>query len=217
MLSRHHLFFKVILVAICLLSFSVVRAQNDTTNYAIREKLTSRFYFPGSLGVSVPFKNTHTVLKSGLAFNTAAEYRPLYINAVFFRINYDALNNQYKSYVLSLPTNIVQGNLSTQFIVIGAGYRKRLDGCWALYGLAEPGVCIRSFDRSLDTPQGIVIENVSTNCFAIKADLGLEYYIGPHFAAVMEPSFYKLLSDVGFNAYHARFLAFNIGITTTIF
>jgi hypothetical protein len=186
------------------------------TATAQTEDVSDRFYFPGSIGLSVPFRNAHTHLNDGLVVNTAVEYRPLYTNAVFFRIEYDALNNNYSSYLTMVPTNIVQGKLSTDFLIGGIGYRHQF-GRWDIYGLMEPGLGIHSFERAISTANGVLLNSVTTNAFAIKADAGIEYYIKRHFAAVVDPSYYKLFSHNGFNASHSRFLGLNIGITTTIF
>ena len=180
------------------------------------EDVASRFYFPGSLGVDFPWKNGHTHLNSGLSINTAVEYRPTYSNNVFFRIDYDALNNKYTSYVPTIPTNIVQGKLSTSFLVAGAGYR-RVFGKWGLYGIVQPGLGIHSFDMAITTPNGVLLRTMTNTRVALKADIGLEYYIAHHFALVFDPSFYKIFSHSGFNNSHSRFGAFNIGLTTTIF
>lgn len=180
------------------------------------EDVSDRFYFPGSIGLSLPFRNIHTHLNDGLVVNTAVEYRPLYTNAVFFRIEYDALNNNYSSYLKMVPTNIVQGKLSTDFLVGGVGYRHQF-GRWDIYGLMAPGLGIHSFERAVSTANGVLLNGVTTTAFAIKVDAGIEYYIKRHFAAVIDPSYYKLFSHNGFNSSHSRFFGFNIGITTTIF
>lgn len=183
--------------------------------FAQTEDITSRFYFPGSVGISIPFANTHTHLNNGLAINTAIEYRPTYINNVFFRIDYDALNNNYISYVPTIPTNILRGKLSTDFLVVGAGYRRQF-GKWGLYGLIQPGLGIHSFQRATTTPGGVLLNSVTNNSLALKTDIGIEYYVARHFALVFDPSYYKLFSNRGFNTSHSRFTGFNIGITTTI-
>jgi hypothetical protein len=180
------------------------------------EDVSSRFYFPGSLGICFPLSNNHTRLNNGLSLNTAIEYRPTYGNDVFFRIDYDALNNSYTSYLQTIPTNIVQGKLSTDFLIAGAGYRKTFKR-WGIYGILQPGLGIHSFDRAVSTPNGVVLNSVSNTRLAFKADFGLEFYINHHFAAVFDPSFYKIFSHNGFNSSHSQFGAFNIGITTTIF
>ncbi|MDB5134671.1 MAG: outer membrane protein beta-barrel protein [Mucilaginibacter sp.] len=193
----------------------IVLCTSISATFAQTEDITSRFYFPGSIGVNVPFENIHTRLNNGLAVNTAIEYRPTYINDIFFRIDYDALNNNYMSYVPAIPTNILKGKLSTDFLLAGAGYRRKF-GRWGLYGLIQPGLGIHSFERAVVTQNSILLNSVSSNSLALKTDIGLEYYITRHFAAVINPSYYKLFSNGGFNTSHSTFTGFNIGITTTI-
>lgn len=203
------LFFRGIVVLI------VISCIPISKTFAQTEDIASRFYFPGSIGLSVPFRNIHTRLKDGFAVNTAFEYRPTYINDLFFRIDYDALNNNYTSYVHTIPTNITKGRLSTDFVVIGVGYRQKF-GKWGLYGLLQPGLGIHSFERAIVNQDGIFLSNVTNNSPALKADIGIEYYIARHFAVVFDPSYYKLFSGGGFNTSHSRFMGLNIGITTTI-
>jgi hypothetical protein len=197
----------LLLIAIFFVSISATFAQT--------EDITSRFYFPGSIGVSVPFANTHTHLNDGLVINTAIEYRPTYINDIFYRLDYDALNNNYTSFVPTIPTNILKGKLATDFLVIGAGYRGKF-GRWALYGLIQPGLGIHSFERAVVNQNNVLLSSVTSSNLAVKADIGAEYYITRHFAAVFDPSFYKMFSNKGFNTSHSSFTGFNIGITTTI-
>ena len=198
----------ILLIAIVILAVTDAHSQV--------EDVSSRFYFPGSIGICYPLSNGHTRLNNGLSINTAIEYRPTYSNDVFFRIDYDALNNSYTSHLQTIPTNIVQGKLSTSFLIAGAGYRRNFKK-WALYGMLQPGLGIHSFDRAVTTPNGVMLNNVTNTRFALKADIGLEYYITRHFAAVFDPSLYKIFSHSGFNTSHSQFGAFNIGITTSIF
>jgi hypothetical protein len=187
-----------------------------TKVFAQVEDVSARFYFPGSVGISCPLINSRTTLNNGLSVNTAIEYRPTYINDMFFRIDYDALNNNYTGFARNIPTNIIKGKLSTDFLIIGAGYRQKF-GRWGLYGLLQPGLGMHSYERAVNTSGGVVLNNVTSNSLALKGDIGIEYYITPHFAAVFDPSLYKIFSNSGFNLSHSQFGALNIGITTTIF
>jgi len=198
----------VLLIAIVVIAVTNAHAQV--------EDISSRFYFPGSLGLGFPLTNSHTHLNDGLTINTAIEYRPTYSNDIFFRIDYDALNNNYTSYKQSIPTNIVQGKLSTDFVIAGVGYRRNF-GKWSVYGVLQPGLGIHSFNLAVNTPNGVMLRTISNSRAALKADAGIEYYITHHFAAVFDPAFYKIFSHSGFNTSHSQFGAFNIGITTTIF
>lgn len=198
----------ILLIAIAIIAVTRVHAQV--------EDVSSRFYFPGSIGLGFPLTNGHTHLNNGLTVNTAVEYRPTYGNDVFFRIDYDALNNNYTSHLQNIPTNIVEGKLSTDFLVAGAGHRTNF-GKWAFYGILQPGLGIHSFNMAITTPNGVMLRTISNNRLALKIDAGIEYYIAHHFAAVFDPAFYKIFSHKGFNTSHSQFGAFNIGITTSIF
>jgi hypothetical protein len=209
---------KSILIAIYTLFSIGVYAKNvaDTAARSSPGTLGSRFYFPNSIGFSLPFRNTRTKLRGGPALNIAAEYRINNTNPFYFRVDYDVLNNNYTSYVRTLPTNIIQGKLSSDFILAGGGYRKKLDR-WAIYLALQPGLGMRSFDRAVVNTNGVIISRATNDCFAGKAAAGLEYYIKSHFDVFFEPSYYKFFSHQGFNSSHSQFLGFNIGISTARF
>ena len=196
----------ILLIAIAIIAITKAHAQT--------EDISSRFYFPGSLGVGIPLNISRTYLNSGLTINTAVEYRPTYSNDVFFRVDYDALKNNYTSFKQTIPTNIVQGKLSTDFLIIGAGYRRNF-GKWGLFGVLQPGLGIHSFNLAVNTPNGVMLRTISNTRTALKADVGIEYYIAHHFAAVFDPAFYKIFSHSGFNTSHSQFGDFNIGINST--
>lgn len=193
-----------------------VFAKTDTTTRSLPGTLGSRFYFPNSIGISVPFKNAHTKLKTGLALNIAAEYRISNTNPFYFRLDYNVLNNNYTSFVSTLPTNIIQGKLSSDFILAGSGYRKKLNR-WAIYLSLQPGLGMRSFDRAAVNTEGVIINRVTNDSFAVKSAAGLEYYIKSHFNVFFEPSYYKFFSHKGFSSSHSQFTGFNIGISTARF
>jgi hypothetical protein len=189
---------------------------SDTTARPVPNTLGSRFFFPNSIGLSVPFRSTNTSLRHGFAINAGVEYRPKYMNAVFYTIDLALLNNNYTSYVHNLPTNIIQGKLSSDFILTGAGYRKKLNR-WAIYGEALPGLGMRSYDRATINTGGVLISRVTNDSFAAKGCLGLEYYIKQHFDAFFEPSYYKFFNRQGFNSSRSQLLGFNVGIATARF
>jgi hypothetical protein len=184
--------------------------------YAQTESVTSKFYFPALIGIGIPIDNDNTILKHGSILNTAVEFRPVYMNAVFFRINYDALNNNYVSPMTNLPTNVVKGKLSANFFLIGAGYRWQIKKL-GIYALLQPGLGTRNFNKAVLTNEGVVIENVSSGSFSVKTSAGIEYYVVKHFAIITEPSLYKLFSNRGFNNSHSQVSSLSIGITTTLF
>ncbi|WP_183577588.1 hypothetical protein HDF18_11025 [Mucilaginibacter sp. X5P1] len=202
---------KLIITIFLFICSSALYAQTEQT-----ESVTSKFYFPALIGVGIPLDNDHTILKHGSILNTALEFRPVYINAFFFRFNYDALNNSYASPMVNLPTNVVKGKLSANFFVAGAGYRWQFKKI-GVYALLQPGLGTRYFNRAVLTPDGISIDNITNSSFSVKTSTGIEYYIVKHFALIAEPSFYKLFSGRGFNNSHSQISSISIGITTTLF
>jgi hypothetical protein len=207
---------KNILFIICVFVSIGVYAKSDTTAHSLPNTLGSRFYFPNSIGISTPFKNIHTKLRNGLALNIAAEYRISNTNPFYFRFDYNVLNNNYTSYVQTLPTNIIQGKLSSDFILVGSGYRKKLNR-YAIYLALQPGLGMHSFDRAVLNTEGVVISRVTNDSFATKSAVGFEYYIKSHLDVFFEPSYYKFFSNKGFSSSHAQFVCFNIGISTARF
>jgi hypothetical protein len=187
-------------------------AQTDT----VKERFVSRLYFPALIGLNIPFDNDNTVVKNGSVLNTAVEFRPTYINAFFFRLNYDVLSNKYNSSIVYLPTNVGTGKVSTSFFLLGAGYRWRVNNI-GVYALIQPGLGTRSFNKALLNADGVAIDNVSDNSFTIKTSAGIEFYIVRHFALIAEPSFYKLFARSGFNNTHSQVAGISVGFTTTLF
>jgi hypothetical protein len=191
--------------------------KKDTSSHSPANSLGSRFYFPNSLGASVPFNNDFTHLKTGLAINAGIEYRPQYMDAFFFKVDLDILSNNYTSYVHNVATNIIQGKLASDFILSGAGYRKKLGRC-AVYAEVLPGLGMRSFDRANINSSGVEISRVTNDSFAAKGSLGLEYYLKQHFDIFFEPAFYKYFSHGGFNdSARTQLLGFNVGVATARF
>jgi hypothetical protein len=191
--------------------------KKDTSTNQQHNTLGSKFYFPNSIGLSVPFNNDYTHLKTGFAINAGIEFRPQYIDAFFYRVDLDILSNNYTSYVQNVATNIIQGKLASDFILAGAGYRKKIGRC-AIYAELLPGLGLRSFDRADINPGGVVISRVTNDSFAAKTSLGFEYYLKQHFDIFVEPAFYKYFSHGGFNdSARTQLLGFNIGIATARF
>jgi hypothetical protein len=207
---------KSLLFIICIMAAVIGYAKGDTTAHSQPASLGSRFYFPNSIGFSVPFRNIHTKLRNGLSLNIAAEYRINNNNPFYFRMDYNVLNNNYTSYVRTLPTDVIQGRLSSDFILAGGGYRKIFNR-WAIYLALQPGLGMHSFDRAAVSTDGVIISRVTNDSFATKSALGFEYYIKSHFNVFFEPSYYKFFSKTGFSSSHSQFMGFNIGISTARF
>jgi len=202
---------KLIFTTFFIICTSVLYAQTEPP-----ESVTSKFYFPALIGIGIPLDNDHTILKNGSILNTALEFRPIYTNAFFFRLNYDALNNSYVSAPINLPTNVVKGKVSATFFLAGCGYRWQFKNL-GIYTLVQPGLGMRNFNKAIVTDEGIAIEDVTKDSFSTKTSVGFEYYIVKHFALIAEPSFYKLYSGRGFNNTHSQVSSLSVGITTTLF
>ncbi|WP_299501386.1 hypothetical protein [Mucilaginibacter sp.] len=184
--------------------------------YAQTESITSRFYFPGMLGIDFQTSRASITYKKGLLLNTAIEYRPNDVNPLFFRFNYDGITNKYNSNATTLPTNVTDGSLHRTYLMAGAGYRKRYKSLgW--YVLTQPGLSIRSYDIVKSNDAGYVLEQFTRKDVSVKFTGGFEYYVAPHFAIIMEPSHYQnsfVNHKVSFNNSE---MAMSIGITTTLF
>jgi len=180
------------------------------------EKFTSRIFFPGLIGLNIPSGDEQTSIKSGFSLVTAIEYRPTYTNNIFFRFNYDALSNKYKSFAYQVPTNVTQGKLSANFFLLGIGYRRQVNGI-GIYALFQPGLNTSNYNTVSNTASGVSVGSISNNHVAFKFSTGIEYYIVPHFALVAEPGFYHLLQNRNGVTLNPNYLSYTIGFTTTLF
>jgi hypothetical protein len=181
------------------------------------ENLSSRFYFPGLIGMGVPAGDEQTSMKTGFALNTACEYRPVYVNSYFFRFNYDNISNKYYNLDSPIPTNVKRGKLSSNFFLLGVGYRRKFQRLGA-YLLLQPGYNISNYTVvNYNTNSSIAIGNASTNHFSGKLCGGIEYYIVPHFALVFEPAYYHLFPGNNSYVMNPNYISYNIGFTTTLF
>jgi Outer membrane protein beta-barrel domain len=180
------------------------------------EKFSSRIFFPGLIGLNIPSGDEQTSIKSGFSLVTAIEYRPKYTNNIFFRFNYDALSNKYKSFANQVPTNVTQGKLNADFFLLGVGYRRQVNGI-GIYALFQPGLNTSNYNTVSNSTTGVSVGSISNNHLSFKFSTGIEYYIVPHFALVAEPSFYHLLQNRNSVTLNPNYLSYNIGFTTTLF
>jgi hypothetical protein len=197
------------MVLTCLLALT------STQLLAQTEKLTSRFYFPGGIGYNLVNSDASGIaFKNGISLNTGAEYRPKYINAVFYRFNYDILNSGYTNNNF-INTNVTNGKFSSNCFVLGAGYRLAYKGL-GFYGLLQPGIINHGYEKVTSLANNeITVSSATQHNAILKAGVGLEYYIVPHFALVLEPSYYQNLSSK--NNLTPSYFNINIGFTTTLF
>ncbi|MDR3695326.1 MAG: outer membrane beta-barrel protein [Mucilaginibacter sp.] len=181
------------------------------------DKFASRIYFPGGIGLNIPSGDEQLSVRPGFSVITGVEYRPKYTNAIFFRFNYDALSNKYKSLPYQVPTNVIRGKLNADFFMLGVGYRRAISSKAAVYILGQPGISSSGYSSVSINSNGYSIMNVSAYHPAGKAAFGFEYYIVPHFALVAEPGYYHLFSGHGGFIINPNYVLYNIGFTTTLF
>lgn len=187
----------------------------STKLLAQTEKFTSRFYFPGGIGYNVVNSDAGGIaFKNGFSLNTGAEYRPKYITAIFYRFNYDVLNSGYTNNNI-INTNVTNGKFTSNCFILGAGYRANYIGI-GIYGLLQPGIISHGYEKVTSLPNNeITVSNATQHNAILKAGVGVEYYIVPHFALVLEPSYYQNLSSK--TNLTPSYFNINIGFTTTLF
>jgi hypothetical protein len=191
------------------LAFLTINAFSQT------ESITSRFYFPGMVGVNLHLYDQHQHYKKGFVLNTGMEYRPDN-NSLFFRFNYDAVSSNYKSDAGPYQqTNVQNGTLHVNYFIAGAGYRKKAKRT-AWYILGQTGLEQRNYDRVAGNASGYVIEQVSKKQLGFKVAGGFEYYLARHFALVAEPAYYPNVTNHSYSSSNGN-LTFSVGFTTTLF
>lgn len=191
------------------LVFLTVRAFSQT------ESVTSKFYFPGMVGINLHLYDQHQHYKRGFVLNTAMEYRPD-DKPLFFRFNYDGVSSNYKSDPgLYQQTNVQNGTLHVNYFIAGLGYRKRVKEIgW--YFLGQTGLEQRNYDRVSGSATGYVINQISKKHLAFKFAGGFEYYLAQHFALVAEPAYYPNLVNHRYSSSNGN-LTLSFGFTTTLF
>lgn len=186
-----------------------------TRAFSQTEGVTSRFYFPGMVGVNLHLYDKQQHYKRGFVLNTGIEYRPDN-NPWFLRFNYDAVSSNYKSNAaLYQQTNVQNGTLHVNYFVAGLGYRKKVKGIgW--YMLAQTGLEQRNYDQVTGNASGYIITQVSKTQSAFKVSGGFEYYLAQHFALVAEPAYYPNFLSHRYTSSNGN-LTMSIGFTTTLF
>jgi hypothetical protein len=194
----------------------VLLSGTSMRGYGQSESITSRIYFPGSIGLNVPFGNPRVNLQRGTILTTALEYRPFPGNAFFLRFNYDAVHNHYQQVFNNSPTNVNTGKLSSSIFSLGMGYRHQA-GIVKLFGILQPGLGINNYDRVKFNPETISIDQISRRHFAFKLTTGAEYYLAEHFALTIETSYFYLSPLASYRLLNPQSLNLSIGFTTTLF
>ena len=186
-----------------------------TRAFSQTESVTSRFYFPGLVGINLHLYDQHQHYKRGFALNTAIEYRPD-DKPLFFRFNYDGVSSNYKSDPgLYQQTNVQNGTLHVNYFIAGLGYRKRAKEIgW--YFLGQTGLEQRNYDRVSGNAAGYAINQVSKKQLGFKFAGGFEYYLAQHFALATEPAWYPNLVNHRYSSSNGN-LTLSVGFTTTLF
>jgi len=183
--------------------------------HAQKETLTSRFYFPGLIGVNFIDENASIRYSKAFSISSGMEYRPDSAH-VFYRFNYDGTTIKYVSAVTYLPTSVTKGKQHTTNLLIGAGYRKKFNGLGA-YVLVQGGLASQSFDHVNGVMPAYTITQQSINSFGLKFTGGFEYYVASHFALIAEPSIYHNTARYRDSPINNTQVTFSLGFTTTLF
>ncbi|SDF55547.1 Outer membrane protein beta-barrel domain-containing protein [Mucilaginibacter pineti] len=207
---------KLSLLLKCAVLLLPVTLVTVVKSYAQNSGITSKFYFPGGLGISYPFGNPHLDLKRGIMLTTALEFRPVEGNALFIRFNYDAITNHYQQVYQNSPTNVTTGKLSSTIFSLGLGYRQKV-GIFKVFGLLQPGIGINNYDRVHIDQGAISVNQISRSHLSFKVSGGLEYYLAQHFAVTIEPSFFYLSPRGNYRLLNAQSFNLSMGFTTTLF
>jgi hypothetical protein len=151
---------KVALICLWVLTTTKLLAQT--------EKFTSRLYFPGGIGYNLVNSDAGGIaFKNGVSLNTGAEYRPKYINAIFFRFNYDILNSGYTNNNI-INTNVTNGKFTSNCFILGAGYRASYKGI-GIYGLLQSGIISHGYEKVTSLPNNEITVSNATQHNAIKS------------------------------------------------
>ncbi len=181
-----------------------------------QSQITSRFYFPGIVGINFETDNKQTEYQAGAIITTAMEYRPNEGTPFFYRFNYDNVTTKYSAALANIPTNVTNGTFHRADFTIGAGYRKKF-GRLGSYILLQAGTGAQSYDRIIGLAPDYATSQVTLHSPSLKLTAGFEYYIVPHFALIIEPAFYK--NDFNYNhvPLNNNQATVSIGFTTTLF
>jgi hypothetical protein len=180
------------------------------------QSITSKIYFPGLIGLSMPLSQKNIRFTNAIALNTGAEYRPKEENVLFYRFNYDAASKKYRKNIAGIvPGNVVDGTAHQNYFVMGAGYRLRHKNI-GYYFLLQPGLATHSFDKVSGNAGEFTISQITVSNFTVKYSAGIEYYLAQHFALIFEPAVYQN-NFISARPYNPNQASINIGFTTTLF
>ena len=188
------------------LSFSSVAQES-------KEKFFSHLYFPFDFGVAMYSSES---LHSGGLTKTGLEYRFHRKNAFFIRFNFDNRSTDYKLKPGSEISNIENGTIQFNDLVIGPGYRFG-NGKWqftSLFQLGNTNYSITKVEQNGSNFKGV---SSKRNIFISKASIGVEYYLFETVALTFETSHLYHWQRMDFFKENSNGLMWSIGITTTLF
>ncbi len=188
----------------CVFSQNVVDKEVNT--------ISKRIFLP-AIEMGYVYENSK-ILGGGLLIKTSIEYRSK--QNVFYKLNYDVFDTEYKLNNINNFTNIIQGKTAIEDIVMGVGYRVRKSKV-RYFLLYQLGVRFYDYPKSEQTNDIIIIlQKKNTNTLS-RYSLGTEYYINSKSAITLEIFFANVWRKKDFWKTNNNSLGITIGFTTTIF
>ena len=175
--------------------------------------LLSKLYFPFDFGSSF---NSNSDIESGNLIKTGLEYRLNDTSGLYFRFNVDSRSNGYEI-TPNNTTNVIEGKLAFNDYVIGIGYRLG-KGRIRTFALCQGGMSRYEYPTVEGSEQNYLVIDKSETIPIIKAIAGLEYYIAPNAALVLEAGHYfHMESSVFWEGSNLNTTVVSFGLTTTLF
>ncbi len=183
-------------------------------NKQIQGDFFSKLYFPFLFGYNSPIEKT---LLSGSFTNTGIEYRFKKDYGFFMRFNFDSRNNLFKISNNNTTTNVLEGKINFNDYTLGVGYRignPKIRG----YGIIQSGLSYYEYPTVVvRNVNGFAINDIINIGWIIKPALGLEYYIAPNAALVLEASYNNQINQDAFWKNHLHFWGITAGLTANLF
>jgi Outer membrane protein beta-barrel domain len=202
---------KIMCTVVACLMAHVAFSQPKKTSFA------DRLFFPFSFGYNVPILRSQNDLKVDYIFSSSVEYRFKKYDGAFVKFNYDVLNNQYYyEDTTKLNTNVSEGKLSANILVLGTGYRKYLSEKWAIIASGQAGIVLFSYPIIPQNTAYLQVKSKSETGFSVRSGMGVEYYIAANMAINFEAMYYYApVTFIQDKDYHV--LAFKLGLVATFF
>ncbi len=120
--------------------------------------------------------NISDILSGGLILKTSIEYRLRNNNDVFFRLNYDTYDAEYRLQNLNGLTNIVNGTVLFSDLLLGGGYRFG-ETKYRYFLMLQPGIKFYNYPQATQSASDINIRQESRNVLTSRFTFGFEYYL----------------------------------------